>query len=99
MHKEVGINMGANLGFIEKIVLINGTVLENTHVLYAAPIPNHSEIETMFRTANEVSISILGHANHEWSAYPETMKNHRMFKRSHPIFAEKLMGGKEHGKK
>jgi hypothetical protein len=41
---EFSIRMGANLGFIEKIILTDGSVWENMHVLYSAPIPNEKRV-------------------------------------------------------
>jgi hypothetical protein len=75
------IRMGVNLGFIEKIILIDGTVLKNMHVLYRAPIPNEEQLDMMFCVANKILHQVIGPANFNWSAYPEIMK-------SNPIFQE-----------
>lgn len=80
MSKTIGIRMGTNLGFIKKVVLVDGTVLENMHVLYNAPIPTDEQCELILRSTNEVSRHILGVATNEWSQYPELMADHRIFR-------------------
>jgi len=67
--EEIGIRMGTNLGFVEKIMLTDGTILENRQVLYRAPIPDKEQFEMIFAAANEVSRNILGIATSDWSAY------------------------------
>lgn len=79
MAKEIHIRMGANLGFIAKIVLTDGTVLDNMHVLYRAPIPTKKQFEKIFYVANEMSRTIIGIADEQWSAYPELMKDVSMY--------------------
>lgn len=54
------IRLDANLGFIEKIVLTDGTVLENVKVLYKAPVPTVEQFEMLFNTAVEASKALLG---------------------------------------
>lgn len=63
--------MGRNLGFIEKVVLVDGTVIDNVQVLYNAPIPSQTHLNKIFEAANEASIEMLGQATKEWSEYPE----------------------------
>lgn len=71
--------MGANMGFIEKMVLVNGTIVENLNVLWRSPIPTEKQCELILRSANEMSCVILGEATAEWSQYPELMVDHSMF--------------------
>jgi hypothetical protein len=73
------IRMGTNLGFIEKIILTDGTVLKNMHVLYRAPIPNEEQLDMMFCVANKILHQVIGPANFNWSDYPETMKGSLIF--------------------
>jgi len=79
LNKVIGVRMGCNLGFIEKIVLVDGTVLENMHVLYRASIPNPKQLDTIFHAAAEVSFRVVGPANENWSVRPETMKGSIQF--------------------
>lgn len=79
MNKVIGIRMGLNLGFIEKIVLVDGTVLENIHVLYRAPIPKPKQLDVIFSAAADASCRVVGPAEKAWSAYPETMKGSPLF--------------------
>jgi len=60
--------MGKNLGFIEKIVLVDGTILENVEVLFNSPIPTGEQIESMLVPANEESKKLFGTADDKWSA-------------------------------
>jgi len=80
MSKTDFIRLDANLGFIEKIVLTDGTVLENVKVLYNSPVPTVEQCEELLNTSADVSKKLFGLANVNWSAYPETMVNHSMFK-------------------
>lgn len=73
------IRMGVNLGFIEKIILTDGTVLKNMHVLYRAPIPTEEQLDMMFCVANKILHQVIGPANFNWSAYPEKMKGSTIF--------------------
>ncbi len=75
-----GIRMGPNLGFIEKVILTDGTVLENIQVLYNAPVPGLDECERIIKSANGVSRKILGKADRNWSAHPERMINSPVLK-------------------
>jgi hypothetical protein len=75
------IRMGVNLGFIEKIILTDGTVLDNMHVLYRSPTPDEQKIGMLLCAANEISRQIIGVANGEWSDYPEVMKRTRVFQK------------------
>ena len=74
MSKVVGVRMGYNLGFIEKVVLVDGTVLENMHVLCRAPIPKPKQFDAIFHAAAEASFRAIGAANENWSERPEMMK-------------------------
>jgi len=80
MSKTDMVRLDANLGFIEKIVLTDGTVLENVKVLYNAPVPTAEQFEELLNCSVDVSKKLFGLANVNWSAYPETMVNHSMFK-------------------
>lgn len=71
LKKEIYTRMGVNLGFVAKIILVDGTILNNMQVLYRSPIPDKQQIETILCSANEVSRNIFGLATPEWSAYPE----------------------------
>ena len=46
--KEVGARLGFNLGFIDYIVLTDGTVVRNMHRLFNAPIPSEQQLETKY---------------------------------------------------
>ena len=70
-QKDANIRMGANLGFIEKIVLVDGTVLNNMHVLFNAPIPTTKQFEKIFTAANKESRKELGAANPGWSMHTD----------------------------
>ncbi len=80
MSKVDLIRLDMNLGFIEKIVLTDGTVLENCKVLYRAPVPTAEQCETLLNASVEISQKIFGIATAEWSAYPEMMAQTGMFK-------------------
>jgi hypothetical protein len=79
MPKIIPTEFGVNLGYIDKIILVDGTVLENCQVLYNSPIPNTKQIEIIFAIANETSKQIIGAANHTWSAQPDIMIKHSFF--------------------
>ena len=81
MVKEVLVNMGINLGFIEKITLTDGTVLTNGQVLYSSPVPNKMQFRTIFNVASEVSRNVFGPATPEWSDYPELEQGRRYYER------------------
>lgn len=74
LSKVVGVRMGYNLGFIEKVVLVDGTILENMNVLYRAPIPKPKQFDAIFHAAAEVSFRAIGAADENWSERPGTMK-------------------------
>lgn len=80
MSKSELVFLDVNLGFIEKIVLTNGTILENVKVLFNSPVPTTEQCELLLNTAADKSKSLLGTANSQWSAYPELMVDHSMFK-------------------
>ena len=63
--------MGYNLGFIQTVILVDGTIVDNTQVLDRSPIPSRKELELIFKAANEESVRIMGPATKEWSWYPE----------------------------
>ncbi|MGG0666740.1 hypothetical protein ABE042_21930 [Viridibacillus arvi] len=71
MPKIEGVRMGVNLGFIEKIVLVDGTILENMQVLFNSPIPNLKQFEKMLKASAEISNELIGPATYEWSSRPE----------------------------
>lgn len=60
--------MGLRLGFIEKIVLVNGTVINNMHVLYQAPVPDDVQMLCLFKILNKASRHVLQPAQDSWSA-------------------------------
>ena len=49
------IRMGFNLGFIARIQLVDGTVVNNMHVLYNAPIPDAEQIEQVLVEADKAA--------------------------------------------
>ena len=79
MPKSQGIRMGANLGFIEKIILTDGTALYNMQVLYRSPIPAEQALGKIFEAANRVSREYLGPATPQWSQCPESMEGNQIF--------------------
>ena len=79
MAKNQSIRMGVNLGFIEKIILTDGTEIENMHVLYNAPIPAKQDWAKIFEAANQASRECLGPATPQWSQYPEASEGPRIF--------------------
>lgn len=49
------IRMGLNLGFIARIQLVDGTIVNNMHILCNAPIPNDEQLENVFAEANRTA--------------------------------------------
>lgn len=68
--KRVPLRIGKNLGFIDKVILTDGTILENTQVLGRSPIPSEEQLEAIFLQAANASVHIVGPATNEWSLYP-----------------------------
>ena len=62
------ITLGLNLGFIEKILLVDGSIIENGSVLYKAPIPDNQILKDVFNTANEYITKYMT-AQPSWSDY------------------------------
>lgn len=79
MAKRQSVEMGVNLGFIEKIVLTDGTALENMQVLYQSPIPNAKQLSEFFSCGNQFSRRMIGPATPQWSEYPEWMIGNSLF--------------------
>ena len=69
-QKRVPLRIGRNLGFIDKVILTDGTILANTQVLYRSPIPSTEQCEAIFLAAADASVHIVGPATNEWSLYP-----------------------------
>ena len=67
--KEVGARLGFNLGFIDYIVLTDGTVVRNMHRLFNAPIPSEQQLETMFGAFSEEAPNYFEKATPSWSKY------------------------------
>ena len=65
--KEIGARLGYNLGFIDHIVLIDGTVIHNMQVLGNAPIPSEQQIENMFLSFNDDAQAHFEKASPAWS--------------------------------
>lgn len=80
MSKSELVFLDANLGFVEKIVLTDGTVLENAKVLFNAPVPTAEQCEIIFNANLEIAKVLLGVANPNWSVQPNLMVDHSMFK-------------------
>lgn len=100
MHKSTQakprryLGMGANLGFIEKVILADGTVVENLHVLRRSPIPTKEQFELILRSANEASRQILGAATPEWSSHPE-LEPKRLFQDDQALSEIAVTGSKD----
>ena len=62
------VRMGFNLGFIDKIVLVNGEVINNMQVLYRDPVPDDVQVMRLFEILNRASEHVLRPAQASWSA-------------------------------
>lgn len=49
------IRMGLNLGFIARIQLVDGTIVQNMHILCNAPIPEAEQIEQALAEADKAA--------------------------------------------
>lgn len=61
--------LGKNLAFIDKIVLVDGTVIDNANVMFRAPVPTEEQLELIFQSSNDKAKQIFGEVKPEWLKY------------------------------